>query len=1118
MLPLNKRFRNLFERKIKEAREIAEEASQSSLNQLGIGVANPYSHLTNAERELRRRLRAHGRQLGDKRNNQNQTQEIEGLLEEVAYQHWHRMLFARFLAENHLLMYPDPEEPVPITLEECEDLAAEEGTKNGWEVAARYAERMLPQIFRSDSPIFEVEFPPEYQQRLERLLIELPSDIFTASDSLGWVYQYWQAKKKEEVNSSERKIGARELPAVTQLFTEPYMVNFLLDNTIGAWWANKQLGNTNHSKIDNEEELKSFLTLPGLSLEYTRFVKQESGSWKTGSGTFDSWPNELRNFKLLDPCCGSGHFLAGALLTLVPIRMELEGLSTVDAINAVLKENLFGLDIDQRVVEIAVFALALLAWRYPGAGGYRKLPELNIACIGLAISNTKEEWIKLANENEKVKNSLNLLYEEFSEAPTLGSLINPRGKLSDGDLLLASGDEVKPFLETIIDETSIEYNEMGVKAQGIVKAAGIIIEQYSLVITNVPYLKGGDHGLELKRFCELHYPNSKYDLATVFIDRSKGFLHKGGTLAVVTQQYWLFLKYYENLRQNFIRRFDLGLIARLGPGAFETIKGEIVNVCLQITHNKSPDENHEHSGLELDKIIGVDNKITSLKNDQLIIKLQHNQLKNPNKRISFELSIDNNSSFLSKYADFGKGSVTGDSPHYIRKFWEVNIVSPSVTKWLNSPNSEDIWSGREHVILWDNKMFNPQEEIGFRYHGQRVFNKRGIAIGKAGKFRFTPYTGELFDDNIMVICPYEDYHIDGIWNYCNSNEFEQNLRKLDKKMSVTAGTFTKVQLNPKWLLEHSSMDINYPYSDDPTQWVFHGHPVNTQHSLQVAVARLVGYKWPTQADSNMEISYSSKKIVDKCSDLDKYVNNDDGIVCIPSVLGEAPAADLLLNILARAYGEEWSNNMLSQLLTKVDHSGKTLETWLRNKFFAQHCQLFHQRPLIWHIWDGLPDGFSAMINYQKLDRKLLERLIYTYLGDWIKKQKNDLETDLDGVEEKLVAAENLKNRLELILEGNAPYDIFVRWKPIEEQPIGWDPDLYDGVRLNIRPFMSVPDIAKKGAGILRDKPNIKWNKDRGKDVETAPWYSTFGGNRINDYHLSLVDKMEARRKRKEDLS
>jgi hypothetical protein len=87
---------------------------------------------------------------------------------------------------------------------------------------------------------------------------------------------------------------------------------------------------------------------------------------------------------------------------------------------------------------------------------------------------------------------------------------------------------------------------------------------------------------------------------------------------------------------------------------------------------------------------------------------------------------------------------------------------------------------------------------------------------------------------------------------------------------------------------------------------------------------------------------------------------------------------------------------------------------------------------------------------------------------------------------------------------------FVRWKPLEKQPIGWDLDLNDGVRLNIRPFLTISDVGKKGAGVLRDKPSINWNKDRGKDVESAPWFPVFHGDRINDHHLTLAEKRAAR--------
>ncbi|MEP7219073.1 MAG: DNA methyltransferase, partial [Bacteroidota bacterium] len=425
MQPLDKVLRHGLERTIGSARDIAEAAACAALEQLGVADPSPFPHLTEAERELRRRLRVHARQLGDERFSKTDVQSIDRLVEEVAYEQWHRMLFARFLAENNLLMYPDPVDPVPVTLEECDDLAADEGARNGWELAARFAARMLPQIFRPDSPAFQLILPPEHQQKLERLVADLPLEVFTASDALGWVYQFWQAKRKEEINKAEEKIGARELPAVTQLFTEPYMVAFLLDNALGAWWAARRLTPGDLAHAATEEELRAKAALPGLPLEYLRFVQGEDGAWTPAAGTFEAWPQQLSELATLDPCCGSGHFLVAALLMLVPMRMELEELSARDAVDAILRQNLHGLELDQRCVELAAFALALTAWRYPGAGGYRALPELHLACSGLSVGAAKDEWKGLALGKHNLRLALDWMYESFNDAPTLGSLLNP---------------------------------------------------------------------------------------------------------------------------------------------------------------------------------------------------------------------------------------------------------------------------------------------------------------------------------------------------------------------------------------------------------------------------------------------------------------------------------------------------------------------------------------------------------------------------------------------------------------------------------------------------------------------------------------------------------------------
>ncbi|MDY6826612.1 MAG: N-6 DNA methylase [Bacillota bacterium] len=1146
---LPRELRSKLERTIQEAREISESAARAALEQLGVGETAPFKHLNSEERDLRVKLRAHGRQLGDRRNQDKGTQEIELLTEEVAYQHWHRMLFARFLAENDLLMYPDQENPVAVTLEECDELAVEfPEVRNGWELAARFATRILPQIFRLNSPVFKLNLPLEYHQKLERLLEELPTDVFLVSDSLGWVYQYWQSRRKEEVNKSGVKIGERELPAVTQLFTEPYMVSFLLDNALGAWWAARKLGEEDLKEAGSEEELREKASLPGVPLEYLRFVKDENGLWTPAAGTFDEWPEDLSEFKVMDTCCGSGHFLVAAFHMLVPMRMELEGLEPERSVDAVLEENLHGLEIDQRCVEIAAFALALNAWHYPGAGGYRKLPELNLACSGLSVSVPKEEWKKLANGDPNLRLALDVLYDYFQQAPVLGSLLDPAK--SEASKLVEWPDLKESMQRALQKERSDEEYEAGVVASGLAKAGELLAGKYHWVITNVPYLARGKQNAKIKEYSTINYNDSKNDLATIFLERCLEFCSNGGSVSIVLPQNWLFQRSYNKLREKVLQKASWRLLIKLGAGAFETISGEVVKAILLIASQKKSEigsylYHNEEKKLMENVLHGFDtitSKTAKEKANELISSpigyvKQKKLLDNPDSIITIEeLSAK---LLLKNYAIISEGLHTGDYPRFGKKFWEVRDIDPAWSYQQGGPTSY-YYSGLEHVLYWQKGagvlIRFVRERLGTKVvsqwiKGESVWGKKGVSVSSMSNLKPCFYLGALFTHGIYSIVPNKQEYRSAIAAFCNSTDFYDEVRKLNQNLCISRDCLENVTFNleywQKVAAEKYPHGLPKPFSDDPTQWIFHGHPCGSvvfneqtgllEHGplridptvLQVAVARLLGYRWPAELDQEMELSDESRYWVNKCEKLLPFVDQE-GIVCITPVRGEAAAADRIIDLLAAAYGKDWNKEVLSKLLEQSDHAGKTLETWLRDKFFIQHCKLFHHRPFIWQIWDGLPDGFSALVNYHKLDRKNLETLTYTYLGDWIKRQKQDQLSGVDGTAGKLAAAENLQKKLELILEGESPYDIFVRWKPIEQQPIGWEPDLNDGVRMNIRPFMSVPPVRKKGAGVLRDKPNIKWTKDRGKDVSRAPWYNLFKGERINDHHLSLKEKKEAR--------
>ena len=639
-------------------------------------------------------------------------------------------------------------------------------------LASDFAQRMLPQIFRAGDPVLEVALPPEKRQELEAILEGLPREVFIADDSLGWVYQFWQADQKDAVNASENKIGADELPAVTQLFTEDYMVLFLLHNTLGAWWAGKVLA----AKPDlarmgaSEDALRAACAVQGIEWSYLRFVR-EGDVWRPAAGTFPGWPTAAKDLSVLDPCMGSGHFLAFALPMLMALRREEEKVSLAEAVDAVLHDNLFGLELDPRCTQIAAFNVGLTAWKL---AGYRPLPALNLACAGLALTVSRETWLALMRQAPRLEVGMARLHELFVQAPVLGSLINPR--VGGGTLLDAHFGELEPYLEQALaqERGDDSAHELAVVAAGIARAARLLSREFTLVVTNVPYLGHGKQEAVLKKHCAHWFPDSKADVATCMLERCVQFLSPGGTTALVSPQSWLFIGPYKKLRARLLRDTTFNFVIHVGPRGFQTISGEIVNVNLVSLTRAAPTNDASFAGVDASE-------------------------------------LDN----------------------------------------LAAPNGEG--------------------------------------------------------------------------------------------------------------------------------------------------------------------------------------------------------------------------------------------------------------------------------------RRILDKLTHTYLGDWLDRQRADQRAGVEGADGRVAAAEHLKHELEKILEGESPYDLFVRWKPLHQQPVGWEPDIDDGVRVNIRPFMTAKPLNARGknACILRVSPKIKWDKDRGKEPtrEKAdfPWFwgwdestqdfaggKEFDGNRWNDLHYTRAAKLAAR--------
>jgi hypothetical protein len=1107
--PLAKVLRSQLENAVKAARDVAEKAASAALSQLAVGDAKTPDYLTDDLKALRRRLRAHGRALGDMKA-KDDMQSVQHVVSEVAYEHWHRMLFARFLAENGLLMW---ERGAPVSLDDCRDIVDNHpgmalGAKSHWELAGKLAARMLPQVFKAKSPVFELAFALEHQRGLEMLLASLPTEVFRASDSLGWVYQFWQAKRKDEVNASEVKIGADELPAVTQLFTEPYMVDFLLHNSLGAWWVTRQPGKN----------------CP-VPLKYLRTLDDGTPA----AGKFEGWPNTLAEFRLLDPCCGSGHFLVAAFLMLVPMRMAAEDLSARDAVDAVLAGNLHGLELDPRCVEIAVFALALAAWRYPDESGdplglRADMPAPKVACCGLQVAGRAEDWEALVPDDAanaaSLREGLRRLHADFGQAPLLGSLNDP-SKYAHGDLFAADFSLLADLLQQALaaeqqpelwDDTSAAWDN-ALSAQGLMQAASVLGERYHLVVTNVPYLARGKQNDSLKAYCEAHYPEAKNDLANVFLERclelSRG--RGGGVVQIVMPQNWLFLASYEKQRELLLGRVGWNLLAKLGPGAFETLNSKVVQAILLTQTNGMTMSTLR--GIDASTAKSADDKALQLQTGSLLEVEQRSLLDGAHFRVSLEAPAS--LSLLEQFATPYQGITTGDNPRFIRFFWELSRWGDG---WLQFQSTGDLsleFDGREQVFLWENGDGALAAADSARVQGQSAWGYPGVTVRQMGSFAATLNNGSPWDMNSATFVPNDPLHLPAIWCFCSSRDFGASVKKIDQSFKVTTATMGRVPFNIAYwqdvAAERYPRGLPKPCSGDPTQWLFHGHPQPASDPLQVAVARLAGYRWPAETDTVMELADEARDWAARCETLAEHID-DDGIVCLPSVRGEPSAHERLLKLLIVAWETvqpgSWKPAVLDKLLADADCAGKGLEVWLRDKFFEQHAKCFHHRPFIWHVWDGLKDGFAALVNCHRLDAKKLERLIHTYLGDWIRQQEAGTRDGIDGAQARLAAAQDLKRRLMLILDGEAPYDIFVRWKPLAGQPIGWNPDLNDGVRLSIRPFMAA-DVLRHNK---KPKLNITWDKDRGKDVESDPWFKVFQGERINDHHLTLAEKQASRGK------
>ena len=573
----------------------------------------------------------------------------------------------------------------------------------------------LPRMFERLGSYTELLLPNNILKAdgiLGRLVSDIPEeDWHDQVQIIGWLYQYYNEERKEETYALLKKnvkVTKERIPSATQLFTPDWIVRYMVENSLGRLVISGQCAAD--SETERIEKEKAFAEKMGWKY-YLPEAEQEPDV-RAQIQKLSTDPQLLTTIKVIDPCMGSGHILVYAFDVLIQIY-EANGISQRDAAQQILKNNLYGLDIDDRAAQLAYFAVMMKARQYD-----RRIFTRGIQPHLHALQNSQpmheEGWAYFESEEPLARR----LWQSFADAKTLGSLVpvdltldelaKLRNRLAEMDAASTMGSlSAQAYVGQILDTFA-----------PLVELAEILTQKYDVVITNPPYMGSSNMDKTLSDFVKKHYPDSKSDLFAVFIERCKEMVKKNGYQAMITQHAWMFLSSYEKLRKKLLQ-IDTINMAHLGPRAFDEIGGEVVQTTSFVLQNcHVPKRKGTYARL-------IDYKSESEK-EQAFLSTDHcplftidqsNFSKIPGSPVAYWVSekiinifIDN--LLLSKYGNAVEGIKTGDNDLLLRLWYEVERNKAMLTE-ENSGNSYwramtkggtyRKWYGNfEYVVAWGN--------------------------------------------------------------------------------------------------------------------------------------------------------------------------------------------------------------------------------------------------------------------------------------------------------------------------------------------------------------------------------------------------------------------------------
>ncbi|WP_433600363.1 BREX-1 system adenine-specific DNA-methyltransferase PglX [Nocardia sp. CA-135953] len=418
----------------------------------------------------------------------------------------------------------------------------------------RYWNRAMPFMFERQGDFTELLIPANLladDSLASRAVKVLTTDVCQDVEVIGWLYQFYISERKDEVFTGfkkNKKAGADEIPAATQLFTPHWIVRYLVENSLGRLWM---LNRPSSHLVDQMDY-------------YIAPVDEETDFLKINS------PGEL---KVIDPACGSGHMLTYAF-DLLYVIYEEEGYAPAEIPSLILTNNLYGVEIDPRAGALAAFALTMKA-RSKQRTFFNKQVEPNI-CVLDPISFTPDEIDFLLTRGDRHAESA--FWNQFAHAAAVGSLIQPDGALTD---------RLGRHLASLDNGGDLLLADVLYRAYRVVSQSEILGARYDVVVANPPYMGGKNMNGMLNEWLKRKYPLSSSDLYATFIERAMALTRNRGLVAMITMQSWMFLSTSEQLRRRILSTMTTVVLAHLGTRVFDSLSGEVVSTAAFVLANNA---------------------------------------------------------------------------------------------------------------------------------------------------------------------------------------------------------------------------------------------------------------------------------------------------------------------------------------------------------------------------------------------------------------------------------------------------------------------------------------------------------------------------------------------------